>query len=131
MADSTKVLNKSQSMPVPIAISEAVILPLLITGGGHFKITMTVDKNIMEFEKKGFFGPWRWYRPCYEHFGGCIIDMLIAIFQLMWLTSWIKDRRKSFTPICNAVAKSVINVTCPTFCIYFCRTRMPSSGLFW
>jgi hypothetical protein len=27
-------------------------LPLLITGGGHFKTTMTVDKNIMEFEKK-------------------------------------------------------------------------------
>jgi hypothetical protein len=28
-------------------------MPLLITGGGHFKMTMTVDKNIMEFEKKG------------------------------------------------------------------------------
>jgi hypothetical protein len=27
-------------------------LLLLITGGGHFRITMTVDKN-MEFEKKG------------------------------------------------------------------------------
>jgi hypothetical protein len=26
---------------------------LLITGGGHFKMTMAVDKNIMEFEKKG------------------------------------------------------------------------------
>jgi hypothetical protein len=25
----------------------------LITGGGHFRITMTVDKDIMEFEKKG------------------------------------------------------------------------------
>jgi hypothetical protein len=57
--DSTKVLNKLQSMPNPIAISEAqcnyskYILLLLITGGGHFRITITVDKNIMEFEKKG------------------------------------------------------------------------------
>jgi hypothetical protein len=24
-----------------------------LTGGGHFRITMTGDKNIMEFEKKG------------------------------------------------------------------------------
>jgi hypothetical protein len=45
-------------MPDPIAISEAqcnyskYILLLLITGGGHFRITMTVDQN-MEFEKKG------------------------------------------------------------------------------
>jgi hypothetical protein len=55
--DGTKVLNKPQSMP--IAISEAqcnyskYILLLLITGGGHFRITMTVDKDIMEFAKKG------------------------------------------------------------------------------
>jgi hypothetical protein len=26
---------------------------LLIIGGGHFRITMTVEKDIMEFEKKG------------------------------------------------------------------------------
>jgi hypothetical protein len=55
--DSKKVLNKPQSMPDPIAISEAVnyskyILLLLITGGGHFRRTMTVDKDIMEFERK-------------------------------------------------------------------------------
>jgi hypothetical protein len=57
--DSTKVFNEPQSMPDPIAISEAVYgnyskytLLLLITGGGHFRITMTVDKDIMEFEKK-------------------------------------------------------------------------------
>jgi hypothetical protein len=25
----------------------------LITGGGHIRIAMTVDKDIMEFEKKG------------------------------------------------------------------------------
>jgi hypothetical protein len=54
---STKVLNKPQSTPDP-QISEAqcnyskYILLLLITGGGHFRITMTVDKNIMEFERK-------------------------------------------------------------------------------
>jgi hypothetical protein len=33
--------------------SNKYILLLLITGGGLFRITMTVDKNIMEFEKKG------------------------------------------------------------------------------
>jgi hypothetical protein len=25
---------------------------LITGGGGHFKMTMTVDKNIMEFDKK-------------------------------------------------------------------------------
>jgi hypothetical protein len=48
-------------MPDPIAVSDMseaqcnyskYILLLLIIGGGHFRITMTVDKD-MEFEKKG------------------------------------------------------------------------------
>jgi hypothetical protein len=37
-----------------LALPYQYILLLLITGGdGHFRITMTVDKDIMEHQKKG------------------------------------------------------------------------------
>jgi hypothetical protein len=60
----------------------------MVTGGGHFRMTMTVDTN-MEFEKKGLgnsekvmdlVGPWRCTDLCASQLGRpCVVHNFITV----------------------------------------------------